>query len=308
MSNRRVSAIDIGTNSVKLLVAKTLRDGGVRTICERVVVTRLGEGLSKSGRLSPNAMSKTMRVLEQFRTTCERHRAWPATAVSTAVLRNAKNATVFVRRCRETLGLDVKIISGQEEALLTCKGALTGLPAKNGFFLDIGGGSTEVIHRRRGKIAWSRSFPIGAVNLTERFFRRDPPTPRELEHCARTIRSTLHPLTKIGKRPPLLIGIGGTIVTLGALVRKLSAPSPERLHNRRMSAAAVRAVFGKLAALPLPARRKVRGMDKARSDIILAGAQILLEAMSILDCKSVTISTRGLRHAIISYTRLSSFP
>lgn len=273
-----LATIDVGTNSVKLLVAEA-RNGRVRPLEERVTITRLGEGVEKSGHISRPAMDRTLEALVDFREHARSRRAWNIAAVGTRVLRAAKNAGEFVKRCRGELDLDVRVLSGPEEARLAFLGATEG---KTGVAaLDIGGGSTEIMTLRSAK-----SWNVGAVTLTERFGD-------DVEAMAREVRRAVKP----GTLPRRLIGIGGAVATAVAIQRKRDL-TPGIVHGRRLSIGQVREMRDRLAAMTLEERKHVTGLEPARADIIVAGLTILAEVMEKARFSSMTASARGLRHGL----------
>lgn len=273
-----LATIDVGTNSVKLLVAEAAR-GRVRPIEEHVTITRLGEGVEKTGQISRPAMDRTLEALVDFREHARSRRAWNISAVGTRVLRAAKNAGEFVRRCRGELDLDLRVISGNEEARLAFLGATGG--RKDVAAIDVGGGSTELITAKSAK-----SWNVGAVTLAERF-------DDDVEAMTREVRRVFKP----GKLPGTLVGIGGTVATAVAVQRKRDL-TPAVVHGRRLTLARIRAMRDRLAGMTLAERKRVKGLEPGRADIIVAGLVILAEAMVLGGFDELTASARGLRHGL----------
>ncbi len=284
-----LGAIDVGTNSVKLLIVDSKR-GRLVPVAERVTITRLGEGVEKTRRISAEAMDRTLEALVGFRELARRRRAWTLEAVGTRVLRMAENAGDFVRRCRKELDLPVRILSGEEEARLGYVGATGG--SESCAVLDVGGGSAQLIVRGRG-----RSVDVGAVVLTEAFLRTDPPRPEELRAARDRAARELRGLVRGRKLPSDLVGIGGTIATAAAIRRRRKI-GPEAAHGCRLPLRSVDALRDRLAAMTIGERRRVRGLDPARADIIVAGLVVVGEAMRAGGFEELRTSAYGLRHGL----------
>lgn len=272
----RVAAVDIGTNSVKLLIVSN-----GRTVDERVVVTRLGEGVERTGRISGRAMDRTLEALVWFREIARKRKAWDLRVVGTRVLRMARNAREFVRRCREELDLPVRILSGAEEARLGYLGATGG--ARGVAVLDVGGGSAQFIVDGRG-----RSAAVGAVVVTESHLRSDPPAPDEIAKARRHVRARA---AKLVRKAPKLVGIGGTIATAAAI-------REGRVHGVRLRLGDIDELLARLAAMPLEDRKRVKGLDPARADIIVAGLLIVGEILRAGGFGELLVSGHGLRHGL----------
>ncbi|MBI4566618.1 MAG: hypothetical protein HY716_18225 [Planctomycetes bacterium] len=292
-------AIDVGTNTAKLLVT----DAEGRVLLHRAAATRLGENLSATGRLSRAAMRRTLHALQRFRRECEARKVDPLMAVGTEAFRRAANAREFAERCRRETGLPLRILSGASEARLAFAGATADRPEARSAAIDIGGGSTELMTGARGRLREAASLRVGAVTLTESCFASDPPSERELDAARRAIRSRLRRVSPrllralSGRRS--LIGIGGTCVAIGAIDAKVDERRPAAIHGRVLFIPALERIMERLAGTPLVERRRIRGLDPKRADIIVAGAAILLESVRFLGATSVSISARGLRHGLI---------
>jgi exopolyphosphatase/guanosine-5'-triphosphate,3'-diphosphate pyrophosphatase len=249
----RVAAVDIGTNSTRLLVAD-VEGAEVKAILRRAVVTRLGENVDASRRLAPAAVQRVHGVLARFATDVAAHRVTRTLAVGTSAVRDAADGPAFLDEVRERFGFETRALSGAEEAALTLRGV--GAVGERTLVLDVGGGSTELI-----TTAFRISLDVGSVRLTERRLRADPPTPAELDAAAADVRSLLPELAA-----KEAIGVAGTVAQLHLLVGDLTAPAIEGELRR-------------LAALPLAERRAVPGLDPDRAPVIVAGAVIVLEVL-----------------------------
>ncbi|MBI2932354.1 MAG: Ppx/GppA family phosphatase [Planctomycetes bacterium] len=296
-----IGAIDVGTNSVKLLVAQR-RDGGLRTLAHRAVITRLGAGLDKTGILKLDATDRTLQALSDFKELCDRLGCDRVVAVGTEALRRARNAKEFIERCEYEAGLRLRVIDGREEATLSFSGATADWPDRLLAAVDVGGGSTEIIVGRAERLSFFASRPLGAVSLTEKYFTSDPPREGEVERARKAIRRGL-PLPPDALREPLiasgnLVGVGGTSITLAAILAK-RRPGRPRLHGMAAQAPEIDALFSELAAMPSGERRRIEGLEPDRADIIVGGLLILIETMRALTMPRLLVSQHGLRRGLI---------
>lgn len=298
-----LAAIDVGTNSVKLQVARLVDDRIVKVLEDRSVVTRLGRGVSETRRIRPEAAEATLKVLHDYRALAARRGAEKVFAVGTEALRVAGNAAEFRRRFELELGVPLKVISGAEEARLSFFGATAGREEDSLGAIDIGGGSTELMHGTPGRLSIAKSAPIGVVVLTERFLKSDPPAPKELAALRRAARGALSELpSKLLDRiaqEPTMLGIGGTCANLGSIYSSRKDPRPRTIHNLHLSIEVVERLLDRLAGLKLADRRRVEGLSPDRADVILAGAAILLEAMELLKMPTFTVSLNGIRRGLL---------
>lgn len=282
-----LAAIDVGTNSVKLLVGRVC-SGRVIPVLHRARITRLGEGLGRSKRISPGAAERTLEALAEFRRLAEVRGAEAVAAAGTRALRAASNRAAFLARCRREAGLEVRVLSGREEARLAFCGA-AGTQGGRGALaaIDVGGGSTEImVGEPPNRLRASWSLPLGAVTLTERFLAHDPPTAQELERLRAQARRRLArvPVRRVGD----LLGIGGTVSAVLRLVGRRG-----RAERGEVESLAER--FSRLAA----AARERLGVERGRADIVVAGAWILVEAMKRLGAGALRSADGGLRHGML---------
>ncbi|GBC96928.1 Guanosine-5'-triphosphate,3'-diphosphate pyrophosphatase [bacterium HR16] len=296
----RIAAIDIGTNSILLTVAE-VQDGEIRTLCERSHITRLGEGLNATGRLSEEPIQRSLHALHSLLEEARQLQADTIIAVGTEVLRKAQNAPEFLQRC-EQMGLSVEVISGEREAYLSYLSV-----AKDPLFvqrsdcltmLDVGGGSTEVSRGCGGVLETSHSYPIGAVRLTEAHLHSDPPTAEEIRALQETVKQHLRNEKPLGASE-YLVGVGGTFVNLASLHAGSPEYHPERVHGATLTLAEMQSLADRLCALPLAERRRLPGIEPERAPVLHAGALIALTAMQCLHAGAIAVSMRGLRWGIV---------
>lgn len=289
----RVAAIDIGTNSVLLLIAARNSRGGLETVLERATVTRLGRGVDGQRRLDPAAMQRTLDVLAGYAAEARAHGA-AILAVGTSALRDASNAAEFRARAEAVLGTPPQIIDGAREAELTFAGALVGLPVARDevTVVDVGGGSTELVRVQGGALT-GVSVDVGAVRLTERF-KLAAPTPTRA--CAEVLAYATAALRDSGATAtPRIVAVAGTATTLAAVAHGIEPFDPARIHGARLDLDALRTWIDRIAALDLEARAALAGLGAARADVIVAGALVLLAACELASARELLVSCGGLR-------------
>jgi|CZKU01.1.fsa_nt_gi exopolyphosphatase/guanosine-5'-triphosphate,3'-diphosphate pyrophosphatase len=297
----RVATIDIGTNTVLLLIAERRADGALVALDERATITRLGEGVDVNRRLSAAAIARTEACLDAYAEVVGNLRAERIAVVGTSAMRDAAGGEELARHIQSAFGVAVRIVSGSEEARLTFRGALGGLDAAEHAELavfDIGGGSTEVVFGRLGAgrptVEYGASFDIGSVRLTERHVSHDPLTADEfgaLSRAAREAFAAVPPLRS--PHPPF--GIAGTMTTLAAIELGLSPYDGARVHGHTMKRDELRRVVDRLARVDLDSRRRIAGMEPKRADVIVAGGCIALALLDHWNVNDVVISDRGVR-------------
>ena len=310
----RVAAIDLGTNTVRLLVGEPDGAGGYRPIFAAQEITRLGQGLSPDLLLQPEPIRRTLAVLEWFRRLADSHGATRTAVIGTSALREARNRQEFLRRARMEMGLDVRVISGEEEARLTLRGMRAALPAVGYplggrlLLMDIGGGSTEFLLADGDAILATASTGLGVVKLTEAHVRHDPPVPAELTAIHDVVAARLARLRAEGfpglgpaaAAPAIaFVGTAGTLTTLAAIDLSLTSYDPGRVNGHRLTRDRVEALLRELASLPLVRRRRIPGLEPARADVIVAGALVCLGAMETLGFPTIVVSDGGLREGIL---------
>jgi exopolyphosphatase/guanosine-5'-triphosphate,3'-diphosphate pyrophosphatase len=291
------AAIDVGTNSVKLLVGR-VEGTTVTPLLHRSINTRLGEGLHASGQIAPEAADRTMAALKELRDLATSRGAERVAAVGTLALREAANAAEFLARGRSEAGLDIRILTGQEEARLSYQGASSAAATDEVLAIDIGGGSTEIMQGTRTELARSWSLDLGAVTMTEEFLRSDPPGADEMLTLSAEIRRHLLPVAARAGREGELLGVGGTVSSILALLRREMGEDPREITRRTVAFDTISALAIHLS-LKTVAEREQMGLERGRADIMIAGAWLLVAAMSHLEATSLRPTAQGLRHGVL---------
>ncbi|HUI02524.1 MAG TPA: Ppx/GppA phosphatase family protein [Acidimicrobiales bacterium] len=312
------AAIDCGTNSTRLLVAAP--DGSA--LERRMRITRLGEGVDATRRLSPAAIARTCAVLADYRRAMERHGVRRARMVATSALRDATNGAEFLDAARRATGVEPEVLSGLEEGELSFAGATAGLPGAMAgpgpvLVVDIGGGSTELMAGRVGEDAGTpadlvvRSLDIGCVRVTERYISHDPPPPAELDAARTAVEHQLHRAR--ASMPALdpdgtLIGLAGTVSTLAALEHGLAEYRRDRIHHSVLTRSAVVRWLGLLAHEGAAQRRTRPGMEEGRVDVIVAGVLILASVMAIFAKEACLVSEDDILDGLVAHGRSARWP
>ena len=288
----RVAAVDLGTNSTRLLVAD-VDDGRVDEIVRTVTITRLGEGVDARGRLLPAPIARVRNVLTDYRREAERLGAERTLAIATSAVRDAENGEAFLGEIEWSYGFATRLLSWYEEAQLTYRGVSAGRTiGSETLIVDIGGGSTELVDGGPDGLRFHDSLDLGRVRLTERLLHSDPPTPGELEDCGSAVRMLLAERVPGDVRPRAAIGNAGTITSLAALDLGLDEYDAERVHGHVLSRTAVDEQLSRLAAVPVSARREIPALEPERAPVIVAGAVILREVLAHFGLDALEASER----------------
>ena len=302
--SQALAAIDIGTNSFHLVIARADVSGRFEVIGREKAAVRLGSGQSEMKRLAPAAIDRGIDALRRFRQVADVADA-PIRAVATSAVREAQNRAVFLRRAWEEAGIDVEVISGFEEARLIHLGVLQAVPVfdQRMLLVDIGGGSTEVLVGQRGESLAARSLKLGAIRMTRRFFDTRVIEPTAVDKCRRYVRSALASFAREVTRHGFDVAVGssGTVQAVAAMVAAARGEAvPQTFNNFTFSAAELKAVVAQLAAAPTVAeRRRIAGLDASRADIILGGAVILEQVVAEFGVDALTVSDYALREGVL---------
>jgi exopolyphosphatase / guanosine-5'-triphosphate,3'-diphosphate pyrophosphatase len=295
----RIGVVDLGTNSTRLLVAD-VQDGAVVELDRRTVVTRLGEGVDATGRLSEAAMGRVDEALGTYRELIDRLGAERVVAVATSAMRDAENGPTYRVHVLERFGIDARTISGDREARLSFLGATAGRDdAASTMLVDIGGGSTEFVVGRAGEDPeFHVSTRMGSVRHTERVLAQDPPTDEQVaalrDDAERMVTDEVP--ADVRGRTEQGIAVAGTATTLAAIDQALDPYDPDKVHGYQLGLSACVRILAMLAALPLEERRGVTGLHPDRAPSIVAGAAILLESIRGFGLDGVEVSEADILH------------
>ncbi len=295
------ASIDIGTNSVLLLVGKPTSDGGFELVDDRLQITRLGHNLYQGNTLCQESIDRTIDVLKEYQAICKSHGVHRIAIVATEALRQASNANAFIMRAKVEFNLAVRIISSEEEARFTYEASAKDF-GKNIIVVDIGGGSTEIIRPCSQEITARlelHSLPLGCVLGTENYLPSDPTTNDEVMDLRHYIQekilfATIDPL----KNDEFLVATAGTATTLMAMHFELSTYGSKFVHGQHLMHNELKELIELLQKKTIAERKQLPGLHPQRADVILSGAIILDELMTHLRASTVTISDRGVRWGV----------
>jgi exopolyphosphatase/guanosine-5'-triphosphate,3'-diphosphate pyrophosphatase len=291
----RVAVVDIGSNSTRLYIAD-VQDGRVTRELERhSTVTRLGAGVDAGGRLRDDAMQRVYETLDDYKARIDSHDCERALAVLTSAVRDSANGREFADTVRTRYELDPHVLSGDEEAQLTFRGATSERDPDDRtptLVLDIGGGSTELVIGEGTEVAFHVSTQAGVVRQTERHLHDDPPGADQLQAVARDVRAILSGAVPDEQRHRVrrAIAVAGTATSLAAIALELDPYDPEQVHGYVLDANECERILARLASIPLPERRRVTGLHPDRAPTIVAGVLIFLEVLRMFGLDRVEIS------------------
>jgi len=298
----RLGAIDIGTNSIRLIVAEVQPDGTYRVLDEEREMTRLGAGLARTGRLSEVAVAASLGAIGTMKAIADGFGVTELRAAATSAVREAENGAAFRREAWKRHRVRVEVISPEEEARLAFASAIRrfNLEGRAVAVADIGGGSLEVVLSAGSVVDQVHSLPLGAVRLTERYVRSDPLRPKHWKALRRAIDQAL--AAEIG-RPPftveVMVGSGGTFSALGAMMRYEHEGREGNPHGYTITRAEATRLLAWLLELPEPQRRQIPGMPPQRADIVVAGAAVVARLAKYLDCRPILVNEGGVRDGLL---------
>ena len=299
----RLAAIDIGTNSTKMTIADVDPNGSIDVIAEDSDVTRLGQGVDQTKRLSDDAMARTRLAIVRFAEAARQAGAATVLAVGTSALRDASNGSEFIAQVKQSAGVDIEVISGDREAQLafTAVRSDAQLASSNRaplLMFDIGGGSTELI-LGTDKIDRYCSLNIGAVRLSERFLVSDPPSDDEIARASALADNELSQFA-VTATTVQLVGIGGTAVNIASVMQYAAGSAPGDVHGTAVSADDVRTALARFRELPVAQRREIPGLDPKRADVIIGGALVLDRLLAHFGADQFKVGTRGVRYGLLA--------
>ena len=304
----RYAVIDIGTNSVKFHIGEQHTDGSWSRVVDRAEVSRLGEGLDETGEIQPEPMERTVRVVESMAAEADANQVLGVAMVGTAALRIASNSDVFTDNIRERLGLDVEVVTGEEESRLAYLAVSAGVGLADGEIVvfDTGGGSSQFTFGRGGTVDERYSVNVGAVSYTERFGLDEFVDSSVIDDTRAALREDLSSLD--GRTSPdALVGMGGAMTNITAVSLRLDPYDPDVVQGATVTSKDVERQIGMYRSMDQEERRSIVGLQPNRAPVILAGALIVATIMEKLGKDSLTVSDRGLRHGLIR-ERFGMFP
>ena len=302
------ASLDIGSNTVRLLIAKADPRRGFRPVRRERKITRLGGGFSLSGHLHPDSQMRTLEAVRGFAALLKNEGVSRVFAAATGVVREARNGRDFLSRVRDETGVGPRLLTGEDEGKLMVRGVLWGVPGgvPVRMAVDIGGWSTEVLWIEGGRPRKTASLPLGAVSLCENFLHGDPPTAAEVCSLVLFLKDAANTLSREfadagwrteGRAP--LVGTAGTLTTLAAVDLQLAEYDPQKVTGHRLSRKTIGEIFSSLVSLPKEKRRETPGLEEGREDLILAGAQVALRLMEGLGFESLLVVDSGLLEGIL---------
>lgn len=294
-----VSVVDIGTNTVLLLVARVGDDGSVTPLVYEQRIPRLGRGVDQERNLSPDAMRRVIDVLREYKKLMAPYHAAATVVCGTSAVRDASNGEELASLIRKETGFPLEVLSGEDEALWTYRGALSGLRGiTRATVVDIGGGSTEITVGDAETVSDRISLDIGSVRVTERFFRHDPPTPSEMEAAIDLVENQIARAGRFPFAGSTLIGVAGTATTLAALAQGLREFDVAGVTNYPLSQETVENLFRMLRDMTSGRILELSPVLEGRADLITAGTLILREIMDHLGFDTMLVSERGVRYGL----------
>jgi exopolyphosphatase / guanosine-5'-triphosphate,3'-diphosphate pyrophosphatase len=303
---KRVAAVDIGTNSIRLLVAEvdgaSPRDTKVVPLDRRMRITRLGQGVDRTRALAAEAIERTTAVLREYRAALTEHGVTQVRATATSAARDATNRDDFFTAARDALGVTPELLSGEEEAGLSFLGATADLDAPAPYLVvDIGGGSTEFVLGTDAPVGLV-SLDMGCVRVSEQFLHSDPPAPEELSNAIAVVRDLV---AEVPRAIPgvldaaTLVGLAGTITTVAAIEQGLPEYDPEKIHHFHLTRAAAEDVFRTLATESAAERAHNPGLEPGRVDVIVGGAAVLVGILRVLEFDEVLVSEADILDGLV---------
>lgn len=305
------ASMDIGSNTIRLLIAD-VKDKRIEHVLYKRKITRLADGVNQTGRLRDENVGASSAVLREFSSIISEYKVKGISAIATSALREASNSEIFIKRVFADTGIPIKVISGEKEAELILKGVFSSIPnflpltSHFSLIIDIGGGSTEWILCKNNQLVDMGSIPIGVIKLNSSFIKTDPIAEADIIELKKCIVSLLDNLKlRIGQyidKDTCLIGTAGTFTTLASIDLKLEAYSREKVHLHRIPLSRLRDINNKLVELPLIERKKVKGLEPERADLIIPGIQFTINIMECFEFDELIVSEHGLLEGVLLET------
>lgn len=297
----RIASIDIGTNTILMLIADVHDDGRLAPLSDQQVIARVGKGVDKTGAIEWDAFTRAEGFLTEYLRQAAESSVDVIRCTGTSALRDAKNGGDFLEYMHQKLGLEIEILSGNEEALWTYGGAISGFPDRSRAFavLDIGGGSTELTVGEGFQIVERKSVDIGCVRLTEKFLHHTPPHDTEIESMLSHIDAAIESFPQFDTDGTQLVGVAGTVTTLAAVELGLPAFDAMQISGFILTREMIQRRFDQFRGMTHRALQEAMNVDPGRADIILVGIGILKRLTEIRNIPSLKVSERGLRYGVV---------
>jgi len=294
----KIATIDIGTNTVLLLIAE-VEEGNIKTLSYEQRTPRIGKHIDSEGVIGKPAFARVIDVFSEYNKIIKKHKLDKVVAFGTSVLREATNKNEFVNFIKKETGIDIEILEGKDEAYWTYRGAISGITSdKKMVVIDIGGGSTEISEGTLKEVTCTNSLNVGAVRISERYFRNNPPGPAEIQLASDFVNNAISKLTNCNYSDATLIGVAGTPTTLASIDQGILQFDVERISGYKLSFENINNIFQKLCKMRSEEIRALSDATEGRADIITAGTLILTEFMKFSNFTELTVSERGVRYGI----------
>ena len=288
----KIGTIDIGTNSMRLLIAE-YKEGKIVNRKKYVNTTRIGQGVDSNGYITNEAIERNINALVEFSNICKEENCKEVYCMGTSALRDSKNKELFIKLAKDKANINVDIISGEKESNLGFMGVLQGVEnLEDILVIDIGGGSTEFIIGNKNGIRFAKSENVGALRMTEKFLKQDPINENEFKNMSdfiyEEIKDTLKYIEKDGVQK--IVGIGGTITSLSAINQEMESYSMDKIHNSKITLSEIELILQNLKKMTLNDKKTLKGLQPKRADIITAGVEILYTIMKNIEIDEIIVS------------------
>jgi len=304
----RVASIDIGSQTIRFMVADCTASGTLVPVYRDMQIVRLGEGMNRVMKLGPEAVERAVTCISSFVVKAKECGAAGIYAVATACVRNAENSRQFLETVFNTAGITPVVLSGTEEACLSLRGvqSVFSPSSAHSLIIDIGGGSTELTLLYKNDLIMAESLPLGVVNLAEHYLHSDPPSRDEICKLEECVTSVLHEGSRAFSKILSdaydfiqLVGTAGTMTTLAAMDRKMRVYDPDKINGHVLDISCIKQLFGKMIFLPREKRKLLAGLEPGRADVIIPGTIIILRIMETLGQRIIQVSDAGLLEGVI---------
>ncbi len=302
---KKTSSIDLGTNSMRLLLCQ-VKNKTFMGKRKEMITTRIGKDLGQSGIMSEESISNNIEALKHFKIVANNYGAEEIIVIATSAVRDARNKDIFLSRVNKEVGLDIKVLDGDEEALIGSLGVTYAMPEnKNVLILDVGGGSTEIVLSKNNNIKYSTSVNAGAVRMTEAYINNNPISQEDINKLHEALKDLFSESKDVllAEAIDKVIVIGGTATTIAAIYHQMEVYKANVVHNTILEKPYIDYLFEKLKSMKLVDRYSIKGLEKERADIIPVGIYMVRYLMEMLNIQSVTVSENdNLEGAIIKYS------